>query len=91
MDDVEFFLQYVIQQLVNFPEVVKIERTDDERGTLLSLTVDPSDMGRVLGKRGGTAQAVRKLLQAVGSKHEAHYSLRIIDVNPRPKEVDFHA
>lgn len=83
MDDAEFFTQFVVQNLVQFPEYVRVEKTLDERGILLSVTVEPSDMGRVIGKRGATAHSIRQLLHALGMKHDAKYSMRIIDTNPR--------
>lgn len=83
MDDAEFFTLFVIQNLVQFPEFVRVEKTTDERGILYSVTVEPSDMGRVIGKKGATAHSVRQLLHALGMKHDTRYSLRINDVNPR--------
>jgi hypothetical protein len=65
----------------------------DEKGVLLELTVDPEDLGRVIGKRGSTAQSLRSLLRALGTKNDARYNLKIVDVDrpegerdqPRPK------
>lgn len=82
MDNVETFTLFVIQNLVQFPELVRVEKAETEQGSLLSVTVDPSDMGRVIGKKGSTAQSVRHLLQAIGAKHDAHYSMRVVDSNP---------
>ena len=78
------FIEYIVKELVNKPEAVKIERKIDEKGVLLELTVDPEDIGRVIGKRGSTAQSLRNLLRALGSKNDARYNLKIIDVD-RPE------
>ena len=77
----EQFVDYIVKQLVNKPEAVQIERVVDEMGVLLKLTVDPEDIGRVIGKRGATAQSLRNLLRALGSKNDARYNLKIIDVD----------
>ncbi len=73
------FIEYVVKSLVGNPDAVKIERSVDEKGVLLELTVDPEDLGRVIGKRGATAQSLRTLLRALGTKNEARYNLKIID------------
>jgi predicted RNA-binding protein YlqC (UPF0109 family) len=73
------FVEFVIKSLVTKPEAVQIERTIDEKGVLLELTVDPEDLGRVIGKRGATAQSVRTLLRALGTKNDARYNLKIVD------------
>ena len=73
------FVEYIVKTLVNNPEKVAIERTIDEKGVLLSLTVDPEDVGRVIGKRGVTAQAIRVLLRALGTKQDARYNLKIVN------------
>ena len=73
------FLEYVVKSLVGKPDAVQIERRIDEKGVLLELTVDPEDLGRVIGKRGATAQSLRTLLRALGTKNDARYNLKIID------------
>lgn len=73
------FVEYVVKSLVNNPDAVLIERRIDEKGVLLELTVDPEDLGRVIGKRGATAQSLRTLLRALGTKNDARYNLKIID------------
>ncbi len=73
------FIEYIVKTLVNKPEAVSIERTIDERGVLLTLTVDPEDVGRIIGKRGATAQSLRTLLRALGTKNEARYNLKIVN------------
>jgi len=73
------FIEYVVKSLVGKPDEVKVERRIDEKGVLLELTVDPEDLGRVIGKRGATAQSLRTLLRALGTKNDARYNLKIID------------
>ncbi|HEX8390297.1 MAG TPA: KH domain-containing protein [Candidatus Saccharimonadales bacterium] len=78
------FIEYIVKSLVEKPDSVKVERTIDEKGVLLELTVDPEDLGRVIGKRGSTAQSLRSLLRALGTKNDARYNLKIVDVD-RPE------
>src|ERR1700710_416805 len=73
------FIEYVVKSLVGKPDAVSIERRIDEKGVLLELTVDPEDLGRVIGKRGATAQSLRTLLRALGTKNDARYNLKIVD------------
>jgi len=73
------FVEFIVKSLVGNPEAVSIERRIDEKGVLLELTVDPEDLGRVIGKRGATAQSLRTLLRALGTKNDARYNLKIID------------
>ena len=75
------FVEYIVKTLVNNPEKVAVERKIDEKGVLLSLTVDPADVGRVIGKRGVTAQAIRVLLRALGTKQDARYNLKIVNTD----------
>ena len=79
------FVEFVVKSLVSKPDAVKIERRIDEKGVLLELTVDPEDLGRVIGKRGATAQSLRTLLRALGTKNDARYNLKIVD-NGEPME-----
>ena len=73
------FVEYIVKTLVNNPDKVAVERKIDEKGVLLSLTVDSEDVGRVIGKRGVTAQAIRVLLRALGTKQDARYNLKIVN------------
>ena len=79
------FIEYVVKSLVGKPDKVVVERRIDEKGVLLELTVDPEDLGRVIGKRGATAQSLRTLLRALGTKNDARYNLKIVD-NGEPHE-----
>jgi uncharacterized protein len=71
------FLEYVIKGLVDHPEEVKVTRTVDEMGVLLMLDLNPEDMGKVIGRQGNTAKAIRTLLRVVGMKHNARVNLKI--------------
>jgi predicted RNA-binding protein YlqC (UPF0109 family) len=75
------FVEFVVKALVSNPDDVIVERTIDEKGVLLELTVAPEDLGRVIGKRGGTAQSIRTLLRALGTKNDARYNLKIVDTD----------
>jgi predicted RNA-binding protein YlqC (UPF0109 family) len=76
------FVEYIVKSIVGNPDSVSIERSIDEKGVLLELTVNPEDLGRVIGKRGATAQSLRTLLRALGTKNEARYNLKIVDNSP---------
>ncbi len=83
------FVEYIVKTLVNNPDKVSIDRTIDEKGVLLSLEVDPEDVGRIIGRRGATAQSIRTLLRALGTKNDARYNLKIVnndDFNPGEKK-----
>ena len=71
------FLDFVVKSLVENPEDVKISRTVDEMGVLLSLRVNALDMGQVVGRQGATAKAIRSLLRIVGIKNNARVNLKI--------------
>lgn len=71
------FLEYVVKALVDNPNDVKIDRTVDEMGVLISLTVNPADMGKIIGRSGNTAKAIRTLLRIIGMKNNARVNLKI--------------
>lgn len=71
------FLELVVKSLVDAPEKVKIARTVDEMGVLLTLKVDDADMGKVIGRSGNTAKAIRTLLRVVGMKNNSRVNLKI--------------
>lgn len=75
------FVEYIVKTLVNNPDKVVVDRKIDEKGVLLTLTVDPEDIGRVIGKRGVTAQAIRVLLRALGTKQDARFNLKIVNTD----------
>jgi predicted RNA-binding protein YlqC (UPF0109 family) len=73
------FVEYIVKELVGNPDDVTVDRIVDEKGVLLTLTVNPDDLGRVIGKRGATAQSLRTLLRALGTKNDARYNLKIVN------------
>ena len=94
MDKDQKFVEDIIKAIVDSPENVKTERTIDERGVLIKLYVDPTDMGKVIGKDGKTAKAVRTLLRVIGAKNNARLNLKIVEPdgsdaeNRRPSKVE---
>lgn len=73
------FVEYVVKAIVDNPSDVKVERRIDEMGVLLSLTVNPADMGKVIGKEGRTAKSIRTLLRVLGAKKNARVNLKIVE------------
>ncbi len=71
------FLEYIVKELVDNPKDVKVERKVDEMGVLLSLTVNPADMGQIIGREGSTAKAIRNLVRIVGLKNHSRVNLKI--------------
>lgn len=75
------FLEFIVKTIVAHPEDVQIDRTVDERGVLLTLKINPADMGFVIGRQGQTARAIRTLLKIVGARNNARVNLKIYDPN----------
>lgn len=73
------FVEYIVKSLVDNPDKVKTERKIDEMGVLITLDVDPSDMGQIIGRQGQTARAIRTLLKVVGAKNNARVNLKILE------------
>jgi uncharacterized protein len=73
----EKVLADMVSVLVDHPESVEIDRTTDDKGVLLTLRVDPQDMGKVIGRAGETAKAMRTIVRAVGGRNEANVSIKI--------------
>lgn len=71
------FLEFVVKGLVEHPADVKVNRAVDEMGVLLTLDLNADDMGKVIGRSGNTAKAIRTLLRVVGMKHNARVNLKI--------------
>lgn len=71
------FLEYVVKALVDNPDSVNVNRTVDEMGVLITLDVHPDDMGKIIGRSGNTAKAIRTLLRVVGMKNDARVNLKI--------------
>lgn len=84
------FLEMMVRSIVSNPDAVMVDRTVDERGVLLTLKIDPADMGYVIGRKGQTAQAIRTLLKIVGAKNNSRVNLKIYDPEggnrPRPNQ-----
>ncbi|MES2226024.1 MAG: KH domain-containing protein [Patescibacteria group bacterium] len=71
------FLEYVVKALVDKTDAVVVVRSVDEMGVLLTLSVAPEDMGKIIGRDGNIAKALRTLLRVVGMKHNARVNLKI--------------
>jgi len=81
------FLEFVVKALVSHPEDVRIDRRVDEMGVLLSLNVNPKDMGQIIGRAGTTAKAIRNLVRIIGLKNQARVNLKIEEpVEREPRE-----
>lgn len=83
------FVEYIVKSLVGNPDDVVVERVIDEKGVLLTLTVNPDDLGRVIGRRGSTAQSLRTLLRALGTKNSARYNLKIVNNDDPNDSLEF--
>lgn len=73
------FVEYVVKAIVDNPDKVEVNRTIDEMGVLLELSVAPEDMGKIIGKEGKTAKSIRTLLRVLGAKHDARINLKIVE------------
>ncbi|MGI5827348.1 MAG: KH domain-containing protein [Patescibacteria group bacterium] len=73
------FLEMIVKNIVSNPDDVQVDRTVDEMGVLLTLKINPADMGYVIGRKGQTAQAIRTLLKIVGAKNNSRVNLKIYD------------
>lgn len=73
------FVEYVVKAIVGHPDDVRTERTIDERGVLITLHINPEDMGYVIGRQGQTARSIRTLLKIVGAKSNARVNLKIYE------------
>jgi predicted RNA-binding protein YlqC (UPF0109 family) len=87
MEKDQKFVEDVVKAIVDTPDKVSTERTIDEMGVLIKLTVDPSDMGKVIGKDGKTAKSIRTLLRVLGAKNNARVNLKIVE----PEGSEFHS
>lgn len=81
------FIEYVVKQIVDEPDLVVVTRAVDELGVLITLKVGKNDMGKVIGKSGQTAKSLRTLLRVIGSKNNARVNLKIVE--PDGSEVQF--
>ena len=71
------FVEYVVKSIVNHPDDVSVDRKVDEMGVLLTVKVNPEDMGALIGRNGSTAKSIRALTRIVGLKNNARVNLRI--------------
>lgn len=85
------FLEFIIKSLVENPDDVRINRTVDEMGVLMTLDVNPADMGKIIGREGNTAKAIRTLLRVVGMKNNARVNLKINEPEGSVKEAKMSA
>lgn len=85
------FLEYVVKSLVDNPNAVKVSRVVDEMGVLLTLDIDPADMGKVIGRMGNTAKAIRTLLRVVGMKNNARVNLKINEPEGGKRSASYQA
>jgi len=77
MTEDKAFLEYIVKALVDNPDDVKIDRTVDEMGVLITMTVNRADMGKIIGRQGNTAKAIRTLLRVIGMKNNSRVNLKI--------------
>ena len=75
------FLESIVKKIVDVPDKVAVEREVDKQGVKLTLSVDPSDMGKVIGAQGRMATAIRTIMHAYGGQHEAKVSVIIEEPN----------
>lgn len=75
------FVRTIVSTLTGDPDCFEISKSNDDRGVLITVAIDQSNAGRVIGKQGDTAKAIRNLLRGLGMQNNAHYSLKI---DPRP-------
>ena len=79
MEKDQEFVEYIVKGIVNHPEDVRTEREIDERGVLITLHINPEDMGYVIGRSGQTARSIRTLLKIVGAKENARVNMKIFE------------
>ena len=73
------FVEGIVRAIVAHPDDVKVDRTVDERGVLLTLNVHVNDIGYVIGKQGQTARAIRTLAKIIGAQNNARVNLKIAE------------
>ncbi|MFT6361560.1 MAG: putative RNA-binding protein YlqC (UPF0109 family), partial [Candidatus Paceibacteria bacterium] len=77
MTEPEDFLTYIVKGLTDNPDDVKVTKTVDDMGVLLTLDVNPEDMGQIIGRQGATAKALRTLVRVCGMKGQARVNVKI--------------
>lgn len=87
-DTVQMYLEALVKGLVDHPDDVKVTKTVDEMGVLMTLDVHRDDMGQIIGRKGATAKAIRTLLRVAGMKHNARVNMKINEpAGGRPQSV----
>src|SRR3984885_2097050 len=84
------FVEYVVKALVSHPDDVEVKRSVDDMGVLLELSVNPEDMGKVIGKAGATAKSIRTLLRVLGSRNDARVNLKIVEPEGAERQPEAH-
>lgn len=90
MEQDQEFVEYIVKALVDHPADVKTERVVDEMGVLITLHLNPEDMGQVIGRMGQTAKAIRTLLRVVGAKRKARVNLKIYEPEGSHRRTERH-
>ena len=80
------FIEFIVKSIVDNPDDVKIQRDVDEMGVLITLQVNPKDMGQVIGQAGSTAKSLRTLLRVIGAKNRARVNLKIAEPEGSERE-----
>jgi hypothetical protein len=88
MTEPQDFLEYIIKGLVENQDDVKVTKTVDEMGVLLTLDVNPADMAQVIGRQGGTINAVRTLVRVCGMKNQARVNVKINEPDKEAPETE---
>lgn len=88
MESDQIYLENLIKGIVEFPDQVRTERSTDDMGVLISLSVDPSDMGKIIGKQGVNAQAIRTIMRAFGSKQRSRINIKILEPENSVREYN---
>lgn len=81
------YLETLVKGLVDHAEDVKVTKTVDEMGVLMTLDVNQADMGQIIGRKGATAKAIRTLLRVAGMKHNARVNMKINEPLGRPAHI----
>lgn len=84
------FLEFVVRSIVDNPGDVQVDRRVDEMGVLLELKVNPEDMGKIIGKDGRTAKAIRTLLRVIGAQSNARINLKIVEPEGSTRSFGAH-
>jgi uncharacterized protein len=77
--NIKEWVESLVRDLVDHPDAVSVSSFEDEGVLVYEVTVDPSELGRVIGRQGRTVQALRTLLEAAGARHGGYYELEIVE------------